>query len=523
MPKLVLDFSNLIGGANPAGSYGATYAGWNGFFNAQTVIPIVPVGHVSGKVIKTFDEEGAETGTVHVSAVTADLPVGSAPELDPSLFYLTGQYGAAGTTGFVLRLDSGPTYPGSIVLPSSIVFGPGSAKVEIPPGSFNFVPQALAGTVIAYRNAFFAAIQTNLDKSFSKFDLYENAAVGPTIFGHFEASKPGETIPTFTGRQMLDGDASFDHFDFEVIGSSYADAITGNTGFNTFIGSLGSDSLTGKGKNDTFDYTDLRDGLDLPVGFDGFDPGSLVLIDGGAEDKTSAVNKGRDLLKLPGSAVDYNIKLDVAGLQLSNPVEWNKTIYDIVSPKSPEPPGTPVSPIVTMRIKDIEWVTFEEAVDNVVTPHLGNIATEALTLAAEVYGLRPTLGHAAEDLAYETFNSGGPLQSYNPNVASLARKRGWHALEAIELGIKPADYDPNPNTLKYSLHNGFYAAYKPSDLISIVSDTPEANALVLTGMLKGQRTLAISFRGTDQFADMAQFGNFSEYYDKFKPLIRSGR
>ena len=92
-------------------------------------------------------------------------------------------------------------------------------------------------------------------------------------------------------------------------------------------------------------------------------------------------------------------------------------------------------------------------------------------------------------------------------------------MEAIELGIKPADYnDPDLKGLKYSLVKGFYAAYDQASNPPFVSDKPEGNALVLTGMLQGKRTLAIAFRGTDQIADFDNYSSFQSHYNLFKPL-----
>ena len=44
--------------------------------------------------------------------------------------------------------------------------------------------------------------------------------------------------------------------------------------------------------------------------------------------------------------------------------------------------------------------------------------------------------------------------------------------------------------------------------------------MVLSGLVPGHgKSLAIVFRGTDQYADFATFHNFASYYDLYKPLI----
>jgi hypothetical protein len=63
----------------------------------------------------------------------------------------------------------------------------------------------------------------------------------------------------------------------------------------------------------------------------------------------------------------------------------------------------------------------------------------------------------------------------------------------------------------------------------VLLDTPEANATVLTGIVDGnptdatpgKRTLAVTFRGTDQLADFTDFVWFGEHYEKYRPLLKS--
>src|SRR5438552_18017104 len=90
----------------------------------------------------------------------------------------------------------------------------------------------------------------------------------------------------------------------------------------------------------------------------------------------------------------------------------------------------------------------------------------------------------------------------------------------MELGIGPADFGQF-GSLEYSLSNGLYQAINTSDpLIPFLSATaPEADAMVLTGLVNGKKTLAITFRGTDQIADFGDYLNFATHYSKYQPLI----
>src|SRR5262249_56277564 len=86
----------------------------------------------------------------------------------------------------------------------------------------------------------------------------------------------------------------------------------------------------------------------------------------------------------------------------------------------------------------------------------------------------------------------------------------------LELGIEPADFGEQGG-LQYSFVDGFYAAYQPDQ--EILGDEAEADAVVLSGVVNGKRTLAIDFRGTDQSTDAEDYANFPRHYAKFKPLI----
>ena len=78
--------------------------------------------------------------------------------------------------------------------------------------------------------------------------------------------------------------------------------------------------------------------------------------------------------------------------------------------------------------------------------------------------------------------------------------------------------------MHYSFVNGFYQAYNDNDVIKSTNspDIPEANALILRGIVGGKTTLAVVFRGTDQLADVTDYEDFvTQHYAKFAPLTNA--
>lgn len=265
--------------------------------------------------------------------------------------------------------------------------------------------------------------------------------------------------------------------------------------------------------NDTFNFATF--------GFSGnksYD--SWQYIDGGPDTGVlTDVNKGRDIMILPGSPADYS----GIGVDFSGSNSWSEVRTYISLNKSS-------TTTHNFYINNVEYLKFREPIDpidNVVRLKRseydkngnliksGNVIAEMLRLADEAYGPLPSLKHKAEELAYETSNPA--------NVTGLMAYRKWHPLSAIELGIKPRDFDGDAyGPLKFSFVNGHYAAYDPTKVGPVgklTGDISEANAVVLSGIVGGKRTLAISFRGTDQFADFDDYLDFNQHFAKFKPLV----
>lgn len=312
---------------------------------------------------------------------------------------------------------------------------------------------------------------------------------------------PG-TLAKWTAWGVTPGADGMVHFDAgpgddRITGGALNDWIEGGTGNDTLVGSPGFDFLFGGDGNDTFDFQ--------AKGFAGFKGGTFQKLNGGSQTGNAAhVNKGVDLLNLPGSPGDYLFR-----------TEFNATTPAWSQTKTAVTYKAGSSTFYTFETTDIEKFVFKGGISNKVDLGSGNVVVEMLTLASEVYGRLPTLEHKAESLAYQAGYDSAHL------VSTPAAKRGWHPVSAMELGIKPADYGQKA-ALKYSFVDGFYAAYNTATkgkVSQLMGDVSEANALVLTGLVGGKKTLAIAFRGTDQFADWDDYFDFAQHFAKFAPLI----
>jgi len=296
--------------------------------------------------------------------------------------------------------------------------------------------------------------------------------------------------------------------DDSVSGEDGADTLLGFDGNDTLWGGAGDDSITGGIGNDSIQGGDGADTLVASNGMDTLDGGagidvfsfeglaltpanSQTILGGRGPDQDTEI----DLLRLPGRAADYEIAVSFQG-QL-----WSDAKTVITHKAS----GT------TFTTREVEHVTFAQPLsfDQNVQLFRGNLTIEMLRLADEVYGPQPTLfGRTWEldPLAYEPIHE----KRYSEDVSITAVARGWHAVDAIELGMKPLD--TQGSSVYYSFVEGHYQAFE--DYVG-----PEANALVLTGSVNGQKTLAIALRGTDTFSDFKDYASFSTHFAKFQPLV----
>jgi hypothetical protein len=269
-------------------------------------------------------------------------------------------------------------------------------------------------------------------------------------------------------------------------------------GADTVYGSRGNDTIVGGAGADTFDYTH-GDFANFSGGFASGTTQTLVGSHKQFIDDTNSANQNEIIL--PGSPNDYQFSTTFTGDSLTSAVTTIKTTGADGLPSG-----------ITINTKDIEKATFDEEISNPVKPRNGSISAEMLQLAVASYGPLPTLSHRAEPLAYSAGDT-------SLNAAAAAQGvANWHEVSAIELGMAPADFGQY-GTLKFSFKNGVYQAINTKDAFLFNGDMPEADALVLTGVVDSERTLAIAFRGTDQIADFNDYTTFSKYYAKYQPLL----
>lgn len=312
-----------------------------------------------------------------------------------------------------------------------------------------------------------------------------------------------------------------------IIGGTLDNRVYGQGGSDTLDGGEGSDTLDGGEGDDIVhggagdDYITVSADGDSIFGDDGADTFALPLdvesllsvttVNGG----TAATGEDRDedTIRLPGAMNDYDIHTTFTGGK-----SWGETVAIVTTLGGHE-----------LRLTEVERIVFEtNAIDNVVHLTAGSIAVEALRLADEVYAnhipVHLTGGRLRQNLDSDGHARTRDYLAYEVNSLSAtsddALARNWRAVSALELGMKPADY--GSGELKYSFVEGFYAAFKAGDrgpAGSRLSDDAEANALLLVGEVDGVETLAISFRGTDQWADWDTYLDFADHYALFRPLV----
>lgn len=207
-------------------------------------------------------------------------------------------------------------------------------------------------------------------------------------------------------------------------------------------------------------------------------------------------------ITLPGSPDDYAIDVVFDGDDWATTVTRIRSVSDDV-------------PAYSADVTGLGEVVFEGAIDNPVTIIDGELPLEMIYLAEAAYAAEPDAGlfHDAWPLAYEDPDEAARLVALATDAAIA---RGWHAVEAAELGMKPADYGEYGD-LKYSFTGGLYQAIETDDTLD--GDPSEADALLFTGIVDGKKTLTVVFTGTDQLSDTADYGDFDDHYAKFAPLV----
>lgn len=299
----------------------------------------------------------------------------------------------------------------------------------------------------------------------------------------------------FDRGEIFDGGPGKDH----ITGSTSADQIDGGDDEDLLIASPGDDTLDGGNDGDVFTY------VDGPyANFASFTSGTNQTLIGGPD---ATIDSEPDVIRLPGAADDYSFAVNFGST-------WSDT-KTVIATRSAS--GFPE---VVLNSFDVEHAVFKNPIDNDVTLTSGSVTVEMALLAKEVYGLLPTLEHKKEELLSDRL---GVQLTGDATTLAAVGDRHWHPVSALELGIMSGDFNKPGQDLNWSFVGGHYAACKPSFLgpVSILTgDLPEANALVLTGVVEGYgKSLAIVLRGTDQWADFDTFARFKSYYSLYKPLV----
>ncbi len=258
-----------------------------------------------------------------------------------------------------------------------------------------------------------------------------------------------------------------------VFGGRGNDVLIGNSEDNVLVGGQGNDTLIGGGGLDHLDGGMGNDQLRLSV----LPASGTITVVGGT---------GVDVLALRGRPSDYTISVKTWGATAA------ATVYALKSRGA------------TVEVSGVERLHYQALANNVVSLRGGNILSEMAHLAGDVYGPLPVF-HGPEPYAYD-----GALGSVLPPTST-----NWRALSALDLGMAPRRYGTTGPA--YSFDKGHYhGGGLGNDDTNI-----RADAMVLEGMVNGVRSLSVTFRGTDQKADWADYVGMEGHFARFAPLVRA--
>ncbi|MGY3370245.1 hypothetical protein ACVWZL_007370 [Bradyrhizobium sp. GM2.4] len=278
----------------------------------------------------------------------------------------------------------------------------------------------------------------------------QSVADGKTLGWNF-----GLTFNAGPGNDRITGADGDDKID----GGDGDDNIDGGIGDDTIYASPGNDVVKGGNGLDTFDYQ-FRS-------FTGYASGTTHRLDGGAN-----LEHRSDLILLPGSADDYSFDVSFG-------LSWPETTTTI------KPTLQSLYPAVSLVTSDLERIDFENPVDNVIRRVGLDSLIELGTQIAATYG----------------------------ESTAAAQTRNWHPVAAIELGMKPSNFQTVASpTGRYTFLDGVY------EHLTGIND---AVATVLSGVMDGKRTLSISIKGSDDprndpadwAFDIGLVGGVKNYYD----------
>jgi Ca2+-binding RTX toxin-like protein len=103
-----------------------------------------------------------------------------------------------------------------------------------------------------------------------------------------------------------------------------------------------------------------------------------------------------------------------------------------------------------------------------------------------------------------------------PDATPTGGAWGWYGLTPYELGIKPSNYKTTAEG-RYDFANGYYR------LEDTTAKNHDAAAIAQVGVVNGERTLSVIFKGTDTFDiddwQIDLFDGRHDYYEEFRPLV----
>lgn len=128
---------------------------------------------------------------------------------------------------------------------------------------------------------------------------------------------------------------------------------------------------------------------------------------------------------------------------------------------------------------------------------------------ATVSPLQPNVTLTDRNLVVEMAHLANEAYDESPRAAM---DRNWHAVSAAELNLHDNGISGG---VSYTFSNGLYEAAIPA------VPGAHASALVREGMVDGEKTLTLAFRGTDDFGDVINWPTAHAYFADFAPLILS--
>lgn len=238
----------------------------------------------------------------------------------------------------------------------------------------------------------------------------------------------------------------------ELNGGYGDDFLDGEDGDDTLLPSSGNDTIKGGQGDDTFDF---REGT--------FAAGAVLTLEGGKDQEGDV-----DTLRLEGPARDYQFKVYLGAT-------WDATTTTVTYTRDGN------SEEYRFKTDTILKADFTKAPTNNVSLRGDNLILETVRLSGEIY---------------------------NETTATSVARHKWHAVAAMELGIKPSNYGKTDVwTFKYGVYERKTTESWFHNALIDIEIANDAVASAVTGVIGGEKTLTVTFKGSDDpRADIADWG-----------------